>query len=294
MRARLAPSPAGAHRDPFRVLFAFGLPTVPAEASVYALSVVDRQYIVHERDLAQAGLYSLAVKVAGAVAFVVRAFQYAWPPLAYSITNDVEAARLYSLVTTYYILLSGWLVAGLTLEARWIIRFLAPHPHWFPAYRAVPWVSLGWAMYGLWVVFLVIAGRAKVTRRNFPAAICGLAVNVALIVLLVPRYGIAGAGAALCGAYLAMLSVMHLLVRRVFPVRFEWQRIAHAVVILGGVATAGDLVLPTAGVAGFMLRLVAFAAVPPILLLTGFAHRAELAQARGLIARARRFRPGTS
>ena len=32
-----------------------------------------------------AGLYSIAVKLAGAVAFIVRAFQYAWPPLAYSV-----------------------------------------------------------------------------------------------------------------------------------------------------------------------------------------------------------------
>jgi len=64
-------------------------------------------------------------------------------------------------------------------------------------------------MYGLWVVLLVIAGRAKVTRRNFPAALVGLAVNVVLLILLVPDYGIAGAGVALCGAYVGMLGVMY-------------------------------------------------------------------------------------
>ena len=70
-------------------------------------------------------------------------------------------------------------------------------------------MALGWAMYGLWVVFLVIAGRAKVTTRNFPAALAGLVVNVVLIVAARPRLGIAGAGIALCGAYVAMLGVMH-------------------------------------------------------------------------------------
>jgi len=78
------------------VLFRFGLPTVPAEASVYALSIVDRYYIFHHgvNGPSQAGLYSLAVKLAGAVAFIVRAFQYAWPPLAYSVRDDAEASRL--------------------------------------------------------------------------------------------------------------------------------------------------------------------------------------------------------
>ena len=95
------------------VLLRFGLPTVPAEASVYALSIVDRYYIYHDRSQALAGLYSIAVKLAGAVAFIVRAFQYAWPPLAYSIEDDAQASRLYGLVTTYYLCVSGWVVAGL-------------------------------------------------------------------------------------------------------------------------------------------------------------------------------------
>jgi hypothetical protein len=55
-------------------------------------------------------------------------------------------------------------------------------------------------LYGLWVVFLAVAGRAKVTERNFPAAIAGLAANVVLLLLLVPPLGLAGAGLALCGA----------------------------------------------------------------------------------------------
>ena len=46
MRDRLRPRPhAGV--ETHRVLFSFGLPTVPAEASVYALSIVDRYYIFH-------------------------------------------------------------------------------------------------------------------------------------------------------------------------------------------------------------------------------------------------------
>jgi O-antigen/teichoic acid export membrane protein len=262
---------------------------VPAEASVYALSVLDRQYVVHQRHLAAAGFYSLAMKLAGAVAFIVRAFQYAWPPLAYSVRDDVEAGRLYGLVTTYYVLVSGWVVAGLALESRWILRLLAA-PRFFDAYRAVPWVSLGWAMYGLWVVFLVIAGRAHVTRRNFPAALVGLAANVGLLILLVPRYGIAGAGVALCGAYLAMLVVMYLLVRGVFRVEFEWRRMAQVVLVAGGLAAAGDVLLPTSGAGGFLSRLAVFLAIPPVLLLTGFAHRQELVQARGLVQRLRRYR----
>jgi O-antigen/teichoic acid export membrane protein len=286
LRRRLLRAGSG---DSFRTLFRFGLPTVPAEASVYALSVLDRQYIVHSQGAASAGRYAIAIKVAGAIAFIVTAFQYAWPPLAYSITDDRQAARLYSLVTTYYAAVTGWLVAGLALEDRFIIRVLAPHPGYFGSYRAIPWVSLGWAMYGLWVVLLVVAGRANVTRRNFPAALVGLIVNVLLLVWLVPRLGIAGGGIALCGAYVAMLAVMHTLIRSAFPVSFDWRRLAQLAVVMGGMGVGGDLLLPTAGLGGFATRAAVFLAIPLALGLTGFIHRAELdrglALMRGLRAR---------
>jgi O-antigen/teichoic acid export membrane protein len=288
MRHRLLPLRGGMLEgggEPLARLLRFGLPTVPAEASVYALSIVDRYYIYHERSHAQAGLYSIAVKLAGAVAFIVRAFQYAWPPLAYSVTSDIEAARLYGLVTTYYLLISGWVVAGLTLLGRWVLRILAA-PSYFEAYRALPWVSLGWALYGLWVVFLVIAGRAKVTTRNFPAALAGLIANIVLIVTLVPPLGIAGAGIALCGAYAVMLVVMHVLTRRVFRVAFEWGRMLHLAFVMGGIAAAGDLLLPTHGIVGFLARAAAAALIPVVLWATGFAHRRELEQARAMVVRA--------
>jgi O-antigen/teichoic acid export membrane protein len=273
--------------DRWGTLLRFGLPTVPAEASVYALSIVDRYYIYHHRSPALAGLYSIAIKLAGAVAFLVRAFQYAWPPLAYSVSDDRDASRLYGLVTTYYLLVSGWVVAGLALEGRWVLRLLAAHA-FFHAYKALPWVALGWALYGLWVVFLVIAGRAKVTTRNFPASLAGLAANVVLLVALVPPLGIAGAGIALCGAYVVMLTVMHLLTRRAFVVAFEWLRLAKLVVVMGGVAAAGDLLLPTHGAVGFVTRALAFLAIPPALYFTGFVHPQELARVRDVVAQVRR------
>ena len=182
LRHRLRPRPA--HVDRMAELMRFGLPTVPAEASVYALSIVDRYYIFHAKSPAMAGLYSIAVKLAGAVAFIVRAFQYAWPPLAYSVTDDAQAARLYGLVTTYYLFISGWVVAGLALLGRWVLRLLAA-PSFYGAYRALPWVALGWALYGMWVVvpgdrrsrqghhaqLPGVAGRAG--RKRGPAARAG-------------------------------------------------------------------------------------------------------------------------
>ncbi len=194
----------------------FGLPTVPAEVSVFAMFFIDRLWLYRFASPEEAGLYSLSVKLAGVVVFTVRAFQYAWPPLAFSIADDAEAGRVYARVTTYYVLFTGVVVAGLALLGRWLVRLLAA-PEFFAAHEALPWVALGWALYGLFLVLVAMAGRARVTVRNFPAALCGLAANVALLALLVGPLGITGAGLALVGAYVVMLTVMYLLTRVALP-----------------------------------------------------------------------------
>jgi O-antigen/teichoic acid export membrane protein len=272
----------GIERAQLGPMLRFGLPTVPAEVSVFALFFVDRLWLYRFESPDSAGLYSLSVKLAGVVVFTVRAFQYAWPPLAYSIEDDAEAARVYARITTYYVLFTGLVVAGLALLGRWVVRLFAA-PEFFAAYEALPWVALGWALYGLFLVLVAMAGRARVTIRNAPAALCGLAANVALLALLVPPLGIAGAGLALVGAYAVMLVAMWVLTRKLFPVAFEWARLALFVTVTSAITAAGELLAPTDGAAGLLARTAALAAIPPALWALGFFRAGELAAARRLL-----------
>jgi O-antigen/teichoic acid export membrane protein len=282
-----------------KAMLRFGLPTVPADASVYALQVADRFYLLRGVGAGVAGEYAIAVQLATVVFVFVRGFQYAWPPLAYSIDSDEDASRLYAYVTTYFVLATGVVVAAVALLGRWLVRLLAA-PEYFGAYRALPWLALGWTLYGLYQVMIVITGRARVTQRNLPAAAAGLAVNVALLFALIPAsglgLGLAGAGIALCGAYATMILIMHLLTRRVFAVRFQWARLAKLATILAAVAVSGELLLPTSGFVGLVLRIAWLALVPALLWATRFVSPDERARAMDLIADGRRraaaFRAG--
>jgi O-antigen/teichoic acid export membrane protein len=284
LRRRLGAPSVRVHMPP---MLRFGLPTVPAEVSVFLLNVVDRFYLYRTGPggPGAAGLYSLAVKFAAVIILIVRAFQYAWPPLAYSVKDDREAARLYATVATYYVLFTGLIVAGMTLLGRWVLRVFAA-PAFFGAHKALPWVTLGWALYGLFLILTVMAGRARVTTRNFPAAAVGLGANVVGLILLVGPLGIAGAGIALSAAYVTMVAVMYWFARRLFPVAFEWGRLLHLVVVIGGITVVGELVLPTAGAGGLVGRALALLAIPAVLAATGFLRAGETRRLRALVSRA--------
>jgi O-antigen/teichoic acid export membrane protein len=171
------------------------------------------------------------------------------------------------------------------------VRLLAAKESYWPAAKALPWVALGWALYGLLLVLITVAGRAKVTSRNFPATGAGLVANVVLLVVLVGPLGIAGAGIALCGSYVVIITILHLLTRRLFHVPFEVGRMGAAVLVLAGVAVFGELVVPATGAGPLLIRLALAAAVPPLLVAAQVITPAELRQ---LARRARAARATSS
>lgn len=252
-----------------RRLFRFGLPTMPAEVSLYLLNFVDRLIIVRSLGLAEAGLYSLAVKFAQAVNVLVRGFQLAWPPLAYSIRDDDEARRAYATIVTLFVAGCAWVVAGMWLFSRWIVRALAA-PDFFASYEAIGLISTAVTLYALYLVLVVILGRTGRTEFNFPAAIGALVANVVLNLLLVPPLEIVGAGLALVGSYLVVLGLMYVFTQRLFPVPYEWGRLLRVTLTVAALVAIAELLVPTSGALGLFLRALLFAAYPLLLLVTGF------------------------
>ena len=111
-------------------------------------------------------------------------------------------------------------------------------------------------------------------------------INIALCFALIPPYGMIGAGIATAASMGAMFGLMAIHAQRVYPVPYQWRRVA----IVGGSAIAiaalgRSLHLPLAP------SLVLALAYPVILLLLGFYLPAErrrlLAVGRRLVAAAR-------
>ena len=257
-----------------RRMLRFGLPTMPAELSLYALNFIDRILIVRLAGLAEAGLYALAIKFAQGMNVLARGFQLAWPPLAYSIADDDEARRAYSLVLTWFAAVCAFGVAGLWLLSRWIVDALAA-PDFFEAYEAIGLLATGIALYSLYLVLVVVLGRTGRTEFNFPATIAGTVVNVALNLILIPPLGIVGAGIALVASYAVILALMYVLTQRVFPVPYEWGRLALLVVVTAATVAAGELLLPKEGLDGFATRTALWLAMPLLLLGCGFVRSDE-------------------
>ena len=258
-----------ADRALLRRIMRFGLPTMPAELSLYSLNFIDRVLIVRLASLSDAGLYSLSVKFAQAINVLVKGFQLAWPPLAYSIRDDDEARRTYALIVTWFVTLTTFAVIGMWLFSRWIVDLLAA-PEFFDSYKAIGLVSTGIMLYALYLVLVVVLGRTGRTEFNFPATGAGTVVNIGLNLVLIPAWGIVGAGVSLVTSYAVVLVIMIIFTQRLFWVPYEWGRLAQASLLAVALVAAGELLLPTSGLDGLAERVGVWLAYPLLLLATGF------------------------
>jgi O-antigen/teichoic acid export membrane protein len=261
------------NRPLLRRMLRFGAPTMPAELSLYSLQVIDRVILVRYVGAAELGLYALAFKFSQAIQIVVRGFQLAWPPLAYSIRDDEEARRAYAVVLTAFTALCGFIVVGMWLEARWMVRLLAADEY-FEAYKVIGPLSLGAALYGVYLALVVILGRTGRTDLSFPVTIVATISNVALNLALVPSHGIVGAGVALIASYLIVNVLLGLVTHRLFPIPWQWGRLTLVVGTAAALIAGGELLLPTSGAGGLLSR-AALVALYPVILWFGGGVRSD-------------------
>jgi O-antigen/teichoic acid export membrane protein len=256
----------------------FGLPLVPAALSLWVLNFSDRFFLVALSGPRAVGLYSIGVRVSSAILFLLIAFSTAWPAFAYSIEDDLEARRTYSMVLTYLLFVCCWLSLAIGLLAPWLVRLLTTPP-FYSSSRVVAPLAFALTAYAGYTVVVIGLGRSGKTGFNWIVTAAAALLDTVLNVALIPRYGMTGAAIATLAAYTAMFVTMAWYVQRVYPVPYRWKRI----VLLGGGAAGLTVLgksvdLPVAGAVGLTL------AYPLVLVLAALCVPTERLQLRRLAA----------
>ena len=224
-------------RPLLRKMQVFGLPLVPSAIALWTINWVDREFVVWYKGLAEAGVYSAAVKIASVITFVMVAFRTAWPAFAYSIEDDRDAKRTYAFVLTYLLAFASWCALALGALAPWWVRLLTS-PHYTRAEKGVALLAFAGAVYAGYTVLAIGSGRARRTQLNWVVTGVGAAVNVGLNFWLIPRWGMVGASISTAAAYVVLFVGMTLYAQHVYPVPYQWRRIVTCIGAAVGLTVA--------------------------------------------------------
>lgn len=265
-----------------RAAAGFGLPKVPHGIAYQALNLADRKILDWYASLAEVGLYHVAYQFGTGIKLFLSAFELAWSPFVYSLIGKADAAANIARIATYVTLALTALALALAVFAREILAlFTAPAYH--GAYAVIPVVLLAYWFQGFFSLTSVGIGISKKAYYYPLMTFSSAALNIALNLLWIPRFGILGAAWATVAGYALMAAMGFTFSQRHYPMPFEWRRlgrvVAAALICYGLSLTAPEPLGPR-----LAFKVGVLALYPLALLLVGFLRPPEVARLRALLA----------
>jgi len=271
-------------------LLGYGAYQVPTAFFGFLLHMSDRYFLKHFATLHAVGLYSLGYRFGEILSIAMLTFWMAWQPFVFEHRKNADAPALYARVTTYFVAVLGFLWLGVSLLSQEVIAIMA-RPAFHEAHRVVPWLAAAFFFQGLgYVVNIGIVLHKKVKYRP---VIVGAAtvLNLGLNYALVPRYEMMGAAVAGCVSFFAWFVLQAVVSHRLYPVPYEYGRIARLAAIGIALYAVGSLVDWGSFWHGVVFKALLVLASPLLVYASGFFARGELARLRGSLTRFRRL-PG--
>jgi len=263
-------------REPLR----FGYATLLSGYSNILIIAGDRYMLGFLRTVTEVGLYSFGCNIGNIVTLAIGTpvISGVWPTIR-RMEEDPDAQRAFVRQVTTFVCVAGvGLAVGLSIFAREMIHLLASRPEFVAAAVVVPLLTFSQALQGL-----AAFTEAGITLGNKPAycsltALAAALVNLALGFLLIPRFGILGAGWATLASFLVWNGLNLYYSTKFYSLQFDVQRLLHAVVV-GGTLVAVTLVLPVElnPILELPLKAAIAGAYPLLLLGTGFLRPQERA-----------------
>jgi O-antigen/teichoic acid export membrane protein len=249
--------------DVFRRMTEWGMPLVPSVIALNLIDFSDRFFLVRIKGADELGLYAIGMRISAGLLFLLAAFRTAWPAFAFSIPED-EAKRTYGYVLTYVTFFSAWAAVALGLASPWIVRLLTT-PEFYGGARVVPVLVFAFVVFGMYVVVVTSIGRAGRRGSNWMITGAAALFNVALNLILIPPFGMTGAAVSMVASYFAMFVGITWKAQRVFPVIYQWRRVATAIAAAVALTVTGKLVG-----GGLLVAIALTSAYPLVLALFGF------------------------
>ena len=215
----------------------FGLIMIPGTMAMLILRVIDRYMLTYlsAEGLHDVGIYSTGYRVGMIMQFLVTVFSLVFISYAMRIADRHEAKKLYRKIFNYFILFGGLLGVMIILFSNEFFRFFIDARY----IEAVKVVFIGVISTFLHGVFNIINIGFYVKKRATDIAIAvisGAILNIVLNYILIPLYGIYGAGVASIISYIFIVLYNYFKLRAVFSVKYKLSYLVIVLVILLGVA----------------------------------------------------------
>jgi len=209
----------------FKEMAIYGLPLVLHEVSSFVLTFADRYFVNHYGDLRDVGIYSLGYKLGMLISFLLLTpFHQHWAAEMFNIHKRDDRNEVFPNVLVMISAVSIMMIFGISVFAKDVVRVMA-NPDYLDAWRLVPVISMAYFFNGLAEYTQLGALITKKTHFVAYSTTIAAVINIILNFLLIPKWGIYGAGVSTILSFYGRFIIVYKFSQRIYPVPYRWYRI---------------------------------------------------------------------
>jgi O-antigen/teichoic acid export membrane protein len=212
----------------------FSTPLVFSGISVWVSLYVDRMMIMHFLTINEVGLYGIGHRLASTAALVMVGFQGALTPLIYAHYKDPNTPTQLEKIFRIFLLFALLIFLFLTLFASDILLIMTT-PDFYGASIVVVYLVPSVLLSNMYIFSPGIT-IAKKTNIIFWINVVGGFINAGLNYLMIPIFGITGAGIATMISYAGIFIAYTIIGQRFYSIPHNWPPIFAAVVLAALIA----------------------------------------------------------
>ncbi|EOX1769616.1 lipopolysaccharide biosynthesis protein [Vibrio cholerae] len=194
--------------DHLKQALQFGVPLIPHIFGFFLLSAVDRFVINQKLGLDQAGIYMVAVQLSMVFNILFDAINKAYVPWLFDILKrDLLAEKRKVVKYTYFYFFLLLLLASISfLIGPWSLLLIAGEKY-RAAGEVIGWLCLGQIFGGMYLMVTNYIFYSKNTGKLSVITMFSGGLNVLMLFLMVPKYGVLGAAWAFALAKMVQFTV---------------------------------------------------------------------------------------
>ena len=269
-----------------REMTGYSLPLIFTSISVLLLSIGDRFIIKYFMEYAQVGIYSLAYKLAGVInVFVIQSFALGFLPIAFKMLGDPEAKMFYRKTFKYYSIVLIFIAFLISLFARELLEIISQNKDYWVAYAIVPILAITFIFKGIQYMFALGFHYVKKTKYNAYIVMLGVIVNFGLNFLLIPKYGIWGAGLTTLFSTLLITTLMYRFSQKKYYVHYEINKFILGMTIGTSLYLMSSIGNDFSLANRILLKFGIMLLFPMLIIIFGYFDKLEIAKIKELVSK---------
>ena len=220
-------------------------PLLVSALAMFALGSLDRWFLADDVGTAELALYGVAVRLGAITAVLLQPFHMWWFPKRFIVLREpfgVERSAHVVAIGIVITILGGVIVS---LGGPLVIHVMTP-----PAYHAaalfVPWLAMVYVVQEMGSLLELGSYLRKDGFIPLFTNLLGAAIVVGLYLVLIPRYGVAGAIASTLVAQSVRTLIIHLISQYYIRLPYQMGRLALVALMAAGGTALSFWLLPPA------------------------------------------------